>query len=183
MVLKYLITVFCILSVSTDHLTDGPLLKNYKSKIKKELKSISSDTGGSVNLINLNLEFHNLEAYSLVDQEENINGYLFIKEVKACSLNGCLAKSKEVDTVGSEYYDISVLTDKNKTIKSIKVLDYFSDYGYQITSKRYLKKYAGKNLCDFQPDNPLIDGISGATISYNALISSLTEFCNILSNN
>jgi len=181
MVLKYIVSIFLLSIFAPDNLTEGPLLINYKSKIKKEIKSISSNEESALTFKNLNLEFHNVEAYSLWDESDQISGYLFIKEVKACSLNGCVAKSKDIDsTLGSEYYDISVLTNKDKVIQSVKVLDYFSDYGYQITSKKYLKKYRGKSLCEFQQNTAQVDGISGATISYNALISSLDEFCELL---
>ena len=136
MVLKYIISIFIISLFANDNLTEGPLLKNYKSKIKKEIKTISSKDG-SMSFKNLNLDFHNVEGYSLWSQEDQLSGYIFIKEVKACSLNGCVAKSKIQDNVGSEYYDISVLIDENKIIQSVKVLDYFSDYGYQITCLLY----------------------------------------------
>jgi len=180
MVLKFFISILIVLLMSSDNSIEGPLLTNYKSKIKKELNAIKDNNDIQITYENLNLDYHNIEAYTLNDDQEQLSGYLFIKEVKACSLNGCIAKTSNLDDIGSEYYDIAVLADKHKVIKSVKVLDYFSDYGYQITSKKYLKKYRGKNLCDFQTSNSVIDGISGATISYNALISSLGEFCELL---
>jgi len=178
MVLKYLVSIIIIFSTSLiESPYKGPLLSNYESAIFKQLSVLKSD---QLNIDKLDLGLHNLEAYTISSRDENMSAYLFIKEVKACSLNGCIAKTKsKEDKIGSEYYDISVLTDSDKKILSIKVLDYFSDYGYQITSKRYLKKYKHLNLCDFNSTIPKVDGISGATISYNGLINSLIEFCNL----
>lgn len=180
MVLKYSLFTLFLFAGQYFNLTEGPLLTNYKSKIHKQVKALVEDKKGKTTLSNLNLDFNNLEGYSISVQGSNLKGFVFIKEVKACSLNGCTAKSIKTDNVGSEYYDISVVTDKHKVIQSIKVLDYFSDYGYQITSKKYLRKFEGKQLCDFSTDQDLVDGISGATISYSALITSLEEFCGLV---
>lgn len=64
-------------------------------------------------------------------------------------------------------------------ILNIKVLNYFSDYGYEMTSNRYLKQYRTKKLCQFAENPALVDGISGATISCIALVMSLEEFCDL----
>lgn len=178
MVLKFVTSIVFVCAISFVHdLDQGPLLENYKQKITKQLKSCLKQDVPLQSFENLNFDLHNLEAYRI--SSKNVKGYLFIKEVKACSLNGCTSKSTISDQLNSEYYDISVLVDEEKTIQSIKILDYFSDYGYEITSKRYLKKYVGKNLCDFSNSNYIIDGISGATISYNGLINSMSEFCEL----
>lgn len=181
MVLKCIVlALFFTIGLNTN-VTEGPLLANYKSKIKKQVKQLVDSDHNKTQLTNLNLEFNNLEGYRvLAPDSELLVGYLFIKEVKACSLNGCTAKSVKVEDLSSEYYDISVLTDTDKRIISIKVLDYFSDYGYQITSKKYLRKYIDNQLCDFKMDQDIVDGVSGATISYNALITSLGEFCDLV---
>jgi len=159
---------------------EGPLFQNYKSKINKQLKSCMKEEFRNDSFENMNLDFHNLEGYRInCSQTDQQKGFLFLKEVKACSLNGCVAKSKKVDNLNSEYYDISVVTTSDLTIQSIRILDYFSDYGYEISSKKYLKKYQGKQLCDFATQDKLVDGISGATISYNGLVNSLIEFCEL----
>jgi len=111
-------------------------------------------------------------SYALTTQNlKNTNSKISLKQK--------IPDSTKQDQLNSEYYDLSVFVDANKTIQSIKVLDYFSDYGYEITSKRYLKKYVGKTLCDFSTKSDLVDGISGATMSYNGLVNSLIEFCEL----
>ena len=174
MVLKsILLSICCLLGINLVP-SDGPLLTTYKSKIEKEVSSAFQKSKGT-----LSKKVHNksIEIYN-VTSAGAIIGYACLKEVKSCALNGCSKKS--ANNLGSEYYDIAVFTDLDKNIISIKVLDYFSDYGYEITSKRYLKKYREKSLCAFSTKQIPVDGISGATISYNALVSSLGEFCDLL---
>ena len=180
MVLKSILSLVSLLCLLHWGGNEGPLFQNYKSKINKQLKSSMKEEFKEDSFENMNFDFHNLEGYKInCNQTNKLKGYLFLKEVKACSLNGCVAKDQKVDNLNSEYYDISVLTSPDMTIQSIKILDYFSDYGYEISSKKYLKKYQGKRLCEFAQEDELVDGISGATISYNGLVNSLIEFCEL----
>jgi hypothetical protein len=155
------------------------LIDQYHSKITRDVrklnklkKSIPIEFEPIYNSTNF------LESYKIKHNQDS-HGLLFLKEVKSCNLNGCVAKEILNDNIGAEYFDISVITDETLQIKSIRVLDYFSDYGYEISSRRYLAKFKGKNLCDISVEHPQVDGISGATISYDALISSLVDFCEI----
>ena len=157
----------------------GALFSKYEVKLKKEILKIFKDkTNDDFTVENLKFESKFLEVYS-ISSPENPEGFLFVKEVKACSLNGCVSIEVINDNIASEYFDISVITDKDLNIQSVKVLDYFSDYGYEISSRRYLKQFSQKNLCEISAETPQVDGISGATISYNALINSIEEFCTI----
>ncbi len=157
----------------------GPLRQQYNSKINKDLVKLFGTKSNSLQLDRIETKDKSIEAYAIA-KDKKLVGYCMIKEVKACSLNGCVAQDVINDNLASEYYDLAVFTDASKKILSIRVLDYFSDYGYEITSKRYLAQYQEKNLCDFSFDHPQVDGISGATISYNALIGSLGDFCSVL---
>ena len=67
-------------------------------------------------------------------------------------------------------FDYMVLLDKNNTIKLVKVLVYREDYGGEIASKRWLKRWVGINQRVTH-----IDGISGATISVNSLKHSINK--------
>ena len=156
---------------------EGELLRNYKKQIDADIKKALKEDSFSYNMVDLS--FHNLEVYS-VTADKKIKGYLFVKEVKACSLVGCQPKTNTQNELGSEYYDLAIFANNKQQIVSIRVLDYFSDYGYEISSKSYLKKYKGMELCSFRQSKTRVDGISGATISYNALLTSLEEFCAIL---
>jgi len=176
MVLKYIAFVIFSLGLVYGQ-EEGDLLKNYNRKVSKEINNLSLSSAPEYD--RLDMDLHNLELYRIME-EGSCQGYLLLKEVRACSLNGCTANNKPQGDIGYEYYDVSIILDKNHVIQKIKVLNYFSDYGYEISAKRYLKKYQGASICDFSADYSKVDGISGATISYNALITTLGEFCGLL---
>lgn len=180
MVLKSISSILLLALLQTISF-EGPLYVKYKSEIEKRLAKTLDIDKDLIAYDALPSNSTKLEAYAL-STENNKIAFLYIKEVQACSLNGCVAKKVSNNNIAAEYYDIAVVTDLSKTIKSIYILDYFSDYGYEISSKRYLKKYNGFKLCDFSQETNQVDGISGATISYNALIESLDEFCSITIN-
>ncbi len=156
------------------------IFKQYQKKIHKLVnKSLDLDKKAVLNFDMISSNGKSTEGYQIILDNQAL-GYLFLKQVKSCTLNGCLGNEKLTDNIQSEYFDIAVTLDQDKNILSIKVLDYFSDYGYEISSKRYLKKYQGYSICDFSTANSAVDGVSGATVSYNALIGSLGEFCVLL---
>lgn len=72
-------------------------------------------------------------------------------------------------------FDYLVLLDKDNTIKLVKVLVYRENYGYEITSKRWLAKWIGVNK-----PRVFVDAISGATISVNSIKYSINKLLNEL---
>lgn len=170
-----------ILTILTSMFVGLPeaLIDQYHSKIKRDIRKLNKlKKSVPIEFKAIANSSMFLESYKII-QDQDPQGLLFLKEVKSCNLNGCSAIEKLNDNIGSEYFDISVITDDKLQIRSIRVLDYFSDYGYEISSRRYLAQFKGKNLCDISLEKPQVDGITGATISYDALISSLVDFCEI----
>lgn len=159
---------------------DIKLLKSYEKSIRKTIKKNIENDLAEVSFHLMKDEIDKSEFYQVLSQQDQI-GYLMIKEVRACDLNGC-ANKNENSSLEGEYYDLATLVNKEGTIIFTKVLNYFSDYGYEISSKRYLSNYKDKSICTFNTQPLAVDGISGATISYNALIDSLNEFCQFLDN-
>lgn len=164
--------------------SENSLLSNYQNQIDKQI--IKMDLAVSKNTIsyrNLSEQDLSFEYYEIKSNNE-IVGYVFLKEVLACNLNGCssgIDKNNELGS-GKERFDLSVVTDTDFNIKNIKVLDYFSDYGYEICGKSYLNQYANQSICFLDNNDNSIDGISGATISITVLQSSLLEFCDVSKN-
>jgi len=157
---------------------EPPTVEKYAKAIKKAVKK----------------EF-GLTDYRLVKDENNkslsglivdgkLEGYILASEVAACHLGGCAPSynttaahlEKEL-ALGSEYFDVLVLLTPEKLIKKIKILNYFSDYGYEVTSKNYLNKFQSKSVCAFASSEDGIDAISGATISSMALEGILGDLC------
>lgn len=151
------------------------LLNRYQNSAQKAVKKSLSVDDYSL----IQKEFHGGELYTIQSKDQAI-GYLLLSEVAACNLGGCPSYKTVEQDVSSEYFDLMTVLDKDSKILSIKILDYFSDYGYEITSKKYLKKFYGYTACDINQDKDEVDAISGATISSYALEGKLGQLCKYL---
>lgn len=103
--------------------------------------------------------------YNYKNRESNETGYAVFTQAKG----------------RFEYFDYLVLTDKNLSVKLIKVLKYRSEFGGEIASKKWLsqfKNYSGSEL-KYGDD---ISAISGATISATSLTIDINEVINVLKN-
>ena len=157
------------------------LLSNYQNQVDKQILKLElAESKKDISYTNKSTSDGLFECYEIKSIDKT-TGFVFLKEVLACNLNGCSSGLNEDNQLGAgkERFDLSVVTDSNFIIKSIKVLDYFSDYGYEICGKSYLNQYKNESICFLKHQDNTIDGISGATISINALQSSLIEFCSI----
>lgn len=153
----------------------SPILGQYDKQVNKTIKKTFKQEHDDLQMIKKGY-------YEILSQETSL-GYLLLDEVAACHLGGCpssvgvdLAQNNSA-ALGSEYFDVLVLLDQDKTILKIKILNYFSDYGYEVTSKKYLEKFEGKSVCDFSSATDGVDAISGATISSMALEGFLGIYC------
>lgn len=119
------------------------------------------------------------DKYSIESEELEDELYVWMGSVFTCDLGGCTASKKieQEARTSSEYFEILLTTDNNNVISSLKVTNYFSDYGYEITANSYTKKYVGKSVCHFSTKDSEVDMISGATISCNALQDAIMGIC------
>ncbi len=151
---------------------DGSMIEIYKKQSKKVIaKHLHLDEYETVKQ-----DFNAGELYAIKHANET-QAYLLLSEVAACNLGGCHKFEKNDDHNSSEFFDLLVLLDEDLVIKHLNVLEYFSDYGYEITSSNYLKQFIGKNVCSFTQDTDDVDIISGATISSYALEATLGQVC------
>ena len=152
--------------------SDSPLLNKYEKQIGKV---IDKSFGADLDKLD-QIEFNRGELYRF-DLSNNDNGYFLLAEVAACRLGGCSSYEKLNDDLSAEYFDLLLILDANKKIIKIAILDYFSEFGYEITSKKYLRKFEGKEVCMFSNETDGIDAISGATISSFALEAMIGTLC------
>lgn len=168
MVLSIIIFLFQLWGV------ENSLLLRYEKQVNKIIsKELSLD---KVQLARE--EFSRGELYRISNANKS-EGFLLVAEVAACRLGGCSTFEKLNDNKSSEYFDLLLLVDENKSIVKVSILDYYSEYGYEVTSRKYLKKFTHKNICNFSNDSDDIDAVSGATVSsyaLEAMIGSLCEF-------
>jgi len=165
-----LIYILSLLFAVTEPL-EGPLLSKY---LKSSHKVLTKHFGAEIQDIK-RIKHASVEKYHVSVNDKKV--HLVLAEVAACKLGGCSIFVGDSDDLSSEYFDLLLVLSAEDIIQEIKILDYFSDYGYEINSKRYLKKFIGKSPCDFKLQTDDIDGISGATISSSALESIISQLC------
>jgi len=170
MVLKY-ITYLLIFFFAFQ--SEQSLLELYEKKITREL-SVENVDQQLVLSNKVNRAYAYWEEYQIGNQSDK---QIIVASIFTCNLGGCTAEQAyQKSKTSQEYFDI-LLEFTDEKISRLKVLQYFSDYGYEVVSKNYLKKYLGKTACEFSNFNLEVDGISGATISVDALQTFLGELC------
>jgi len=112
--------------------------------------------------------FENTEIYAVNSEDDTPTAYVMFAEAMG-----------KVDT-----FIYMIIFSPEGTIKKVSVLLYKENYGGEIASKRFLRQFEGKSNGKNMEYNDDIDGISGATISVQAITKSIrknsTTFNNIL---
>ena len=75
----------------------------------------------------------------------------------------------------ADYFDFIVILDKDLVVSKVKVLVYREDHGGEIASKRWLKQFIGITTGEKLEIEKDIAGISGATISVNAMTKEVNK--------
>lgn len=161
-----------ILLLATIFFGSPNLLDKYEKPVSKEIKKKLSLASYEFE----KLDFIDGELYAIREDNKPV-AYIFLSEVAACNIGGCPTYKAVEQDASSEYFDMMTILDIDSKIISIKILDYFSDYGYEITSKKYLRKFKGYKVCTISEEEDEIDAISGATISSYALEAKLGQLC------
>ena len=104
-----------------------------------------------------------------VEKENKLIGFVYVGRVISCREGGC-AKDKTASISDIyEYFDMFIIYNDKKDIEQVKVFNYQATHGQEVCSKGWLKQFIGNgNLLPLEVGKS-IDGISGATISVNAI--------------
>ena len=108
------------------------------------------------------------------DNGEWLNYFVF-KTTNACQFGGCIGETKIQNLIEPVMYDkihYFVLLDSSFHIQNIQVIEHESEWGVEISARHWLKQFFGKRPGKFEL-NQNIDGISGATVSVEAIINDL----------
>ncbi len=109
---------------------------------------------------------------------DSLLGWLLIRKAAACHLGGCFEGNAK-QGIAYEEFTYALFLDTSRRIQRILVLDLESDYGYQISSKSWLRQMEGLRGCDLQYGQQP-DAISGATVSAQSLVEDLRNVCYLL---
>ena len=148
-------------------------LKVYEKKINKELKKIFETDDISIEYVN-SVELSELGQYNRfykLNSGDKLVGYANINKVNACREGGCQIFNPLSQGRYDHFYYMAVF-DTDFTIIKVSVLDYQSDYGYEICSRNWLKQFIGKKDQAFEY-NKNVDAISGATVSVHSIIDEM----------
>lgn len=160
-----LIGAFIFISVFAQTTTEykpKALLKNLQkaginntSVIKEFLVPESTSINGKF----FQIETNNVSQYK----------YIYVGRVNSCRAGGCSITHNVANEGNFEFFDYYILFDKNKIIQTVKVFNYQSSHGQEITANGWLKQFIGHNGTEPLQVDKNIDGISGATISVYAI--------------
>lgn len=109
------------------------------------------------------------------------NRFVYIGRVNACREGGCLDPDLAETTDDEyEYFDYFILFDSAYAVQEVKVYNYQATHGQEITSKNWLKQFRKYDGTKKLITGKNIDGISGATISVEAIVYDIEHKTNLL---
>lgn len=164
------------LSFRVEYLTLYP--KHLDKKINKLVKKVFDKNNALVlSPMDLPYEFINHSHVELftVSKDSVEKGYVTVTLASGCHEGGCSANSFEEETDFSDkfeqYYFATVFNVKGKILK-VKVIEYDSEYGYEIMSRGWLKQFVKKQKEELVYGKN-IDAIAGATVSGESMVSEM----------
>ncbi len=114
---------------------------------------------------------HTNSYFYFVENNEKTSGiYMVITIANGCKVGGCDVDHK-VDEEFEQFWVYSLYNAKAELLE-LKILDYQSEHGYEITSKWWLKQFV-KHQNETYVYSKNIDGISGATISIKSMVREM----------
>lgn len=170
----FLLTIFLLLTGGFSSDNTWPE-KGGRKELKKELENIwSSMTPNIIRLSGIQFDSSNQhKALYKISRGNKTLGYAYIARVKTCRSGGCSNPSANSGGRNFEYFDYLLIFNREIGVRQISIFNYNATYGFQITSKSWLRQffgYHGKHPLKYGHD---IHAVSGATISANAIIQDI----------
>ena len=94
--------------------------------------------------------------------------YVYVGRVNTCRTGGCSITAYEDLEQTKEFFDYYILYSATATIRNVKIFNYQSTHGQEVTAKSWLKQFANYNGKEPLVVGRNVDAISGATISVDA---------------
>lgn len=124
--------------------------------------------------------FKDYELYNSILLNNKEIGKIIIRKVNTCSTNGCSIESVKDSAASYENLVYLAVIDTLNKIKRVRVIEYNSSHGHQVTSPSWLNKLIKKDFTKDLKYGKDIDAIAGATTSAKALINDLDVLYNCL---
>jgi hypothetical protein len=148
--------------------------KKFDKKIKKEIKKTFKIDKFDVTIHKdtIRTADENIVVFDILADTKV--GFAILTKAKGCLSSGCTSTDiADHDKEGfyEQYYFLTIYNNLGSLLK-VKILEYESNYGYEIASGGWLKQFKDRRVGDLQI-NREIDGITGATISVKTLIQEI----------
>ena len=146
--------------------------KSVNRKLTKHFNSENITLTKSRELMNSATK-SNTPYYSVLNEKDELLAYFVFNITDACSFGGCsISKEPKSSSVFHDKIYYYVLLNTDFTVNDIRVLEHESSYGMQIGTRYWLKQFFNTSPGNYKL-NENIDGISGATVSVQAMIDDL----------
>ncbi|MFT6717072.1 MAG: Na+-translocating ferredoxin:NAD+ oxidoreductase RnfG subunit [Saprospiraceae bacterium] len=151
--------------------------KHLDKKIDKLIKKVfKKEDSLSLRPFDLPLEFNNqsnIELFTVI-KDSTKRGYVTVTLANGCHEGGCSASNFEEEEFSDKYeqYYFATVFDLKGKILRVKVIEYDSQYGYEIMSRGWLKQFRSSNNDEFIYGKN-IDAITGATVSGESIVSEV----------
>ena len=141
-----------------------------EKKISRHLKKVYKvENYEKVHIDNKDLFLRsNTEIFKLLSDKKEL-GYFTVTLAAGCQEGGCNIQG-QADQF--EFFYMLTAFDNQANILKVKILDYESEYGYEIMAPGWLKQFEKNKKAVLEYDKD-IDGISGATKSANSVVSEI----------
>lgn len=108
--------------------------------------------------------------YKVENASQTKKATLVIIIANGCRIGGCDVELEEGDEF-EQFFTYTLFNEEGNLI-DIRILDYPSEYGYEVTSRWWLRQFS-KNWGQYFEYSKNIDAISGATVSVKSMIREM----------
>lgn len=174
MLYKVFIFVLLLTPISEMFQTSECFSKSIDKRITKNLNKYFDKAEYQKSIINVHdsiLNNTNSYFYFVENSEKSKEAYMVITIANGCKVGGCDVEH-DIDEEFEQFWVYSLYSVSGALLE-LKILDYQSEHGYEITSKWWLKQFV-KHQNETYRYAKNIDGISGATISIKSMIRELS---------
>jgi hypothetical protein len=174
-----LLILFCSLALARNQsysfATSDDFIPNYlQKKIDKNIRKIFKKQNFHIIYKSDSLVSNRRTEFFVKNDSDCLLTYGIVELCNSCKIGGCEIYSAFDPTAEYESFYYMIAFELDGTIKLVRVLEYNSEHGYEIAGKRWLKQFIGKQPGAFNVGQN-VDAISGATISVNALVTSINN--------
>lgn len=181
MTLRLLLCFLFLSSFNIANPSQNEIQQKFEKKIKRMLKKVYGKNAIRIEEKFLSDAMDGIPNRSLftLHQDGKKIGILAINNALGCKINGCKANGGGGSAKYEDFW-YGVIFDNDLKIKLVRMLEYSSDYGYEISSKNWLKQFKGFTGCDLKYGGREVDVISGATVSGQSIVSDISNLCWLL---